>query len=181
MLRYGLWLRRREGRTTRRDRRRRRPRKGVGDGVQEGTHQPFRIGQQRWFGARHRHGVRLRRHRGGQFTHALQVLRAQRAGAPDVMVLGREPGQQQPASGELEGEDGGRAPERGRPVGVCGGTRAREDRQGVPHRQQQGGYGHGFDASALRGQDHCQVLGGAGRHDGRPVTRRMPERDAART
>lgn len=54
-----------------------------------------------------------------------------------------------------QGEYGGRAPERGRRVAMGAGTRASEERQGVAHRQPDGGHAHRGDRRAVgrgRGQ-----------------------------
>ncbi len=72
--------------------------------------------------------MRLGRHRGGEAADGLDVLGAQRARAPGVVVARGQPREQQSAGHEVQGVQGRRAPEHGGPVPLRTGTRTREER-----------------------------------------------------
>ncbi|GAA3292101.1 hypothetical protein GCM10020295_10510 [Streptomyces cinereospinus] len=151
---------------------------GVGYRVQEGPQQALRLGQPQRPGAVQRCRVRLGRHRGGEPAEALDVLGAQGARAPGVVLAGGQAGQQQPAGHELQSEHGGRAPEHGRAVCLPSGTRAREDGQRGPDGQQDGRHLHQLHP-VVPGQYDGQLLAGATVRHRRGAAVRAPEGDAA--
>ena len=154
----------------------------VGDRVQEGAQQPLRVGQPRWLRTLQplqRHGMGVRRHRGGEFAHPLRVRRAQRTGPPGAVIRCGETGQPQPARDQLQAENGGRTPERPRPIGLRGSTRPREDRQGRTHREQSSGHPDPLDTTGAC-RHHGQLVDGSGGDGGRGVAQ-PPECDPAGT
>ncbi|CAM5465138.1 hypothetical protein SFUMM280S_00461 [Streptomyces fumanus] len=152
----------------------------VGDGVQEGAHQAFGLGQPQRTGAVHRHGVRLGRHRGGEQPEPFRVLGPQWTDTPGVVVGRGQAGQQQPARHQVQGVHGRRAPEHGRPVPARVGTRAREHRQRRPHGQQYGGHLDRLD-TAVGGHDDRQAHRVSRGDGGRRRAVGPPEGDPAGT
>ncbi|CAM5691953.1 hypothetical protein SAFG77S_04044 [Streptomyces afghaniensis] len=151
---------------------------GVGDRVEEGAQQPLRVGEPQRPGARQWDGVRLGRHRGGKVPHGFDVLGAQGARPPGVVVARGQPRQQQSARHEVQGVRGRRAPEHGGPVPMSFGTRTCEDRQGRAHRQHNRGHTQRLYA-VIAGHDDGQVSGGRRRHGRRGLAVGSPEGDAA--
>lgn len=150
----------------------------VRDGVQEGPHQRFRVGQPQGTGAAHRDRVRLGRHGGGEMPDPLGPLGVQWTHPPGVVFGRGQAGQQQPARHEVQGLDGDRSPEHRRPMAVRAGTRACEHGQGGPYREQHGRHAHRLHTVAV-GQCDRQASRGPRRYGAGRFAVGAPERDRA--
>ncbi len=135
----------------------------VRDRVQEG--------RQQWTGLRNaqraasgqRHGVGLRRHRGGQLLQRRAVRTGERAQAPGVVAGRRHLRPQSPLGGQPEGEQRGGAPEccgRPRPLLLVRGTGSDEYGQGRRRRKRESRHRTGLRAAVDRnGNCHFEKIG----------------------
>lgn len=154
-----------------------RARQAVCHRVQERAQQPLRLRQQHGLhSVVERYGMGGGRHGSREVTDPVEVGDGQRTGPPRVVVGGTQPRQQQSTGSELQGEEGGRAPERGRGRGLRRGPRAGQYGQRVAHRQQQ----RRHTVRAGVGSDDGQIPDGP-RCIGRAAAVRMPEGDPAGT
>ncbi|MGW4705114.1 hypothetical protein [Streptomyces sp. NPDC004285] len=172
LLGHGLRRVGREGVPAGRERCRRGTGQRVGHRVGEGTQQRLGLGQQQRFvegrddgvarglGEGERHRVRGGRHRGGERTEFGQLPGAERPDAPRVVVGGGEAGQQQAARHEVQGQEGGGAPEGGGGRGVAREAGPGEQRQGVPYGKGESGDRHGLAAVALDDRERGVGRGG---------------------
>lgn len=126
---------------------------GVGDGVEEGADQRLRPGQAQGARAGQRHRVALVREGGGDRAQVGHVVRFERAGAPGVVPVGGEAGQQAAPGGEAQGVQGGGAPAGGGRVGRRIVPGADQQGQGLVHGQGQRGDGTAAHTRAVRAHD----------------------------